>query len=260
MQTMIPRALRASIAALLLATGFPGPGMAAPHPQGSPGVSTLPEDAASRPRMRLVSQAQYANTLAYIFGPDISVSTHFAPFARTDGLLASGAAAAGVTLGQMQEFQRTAAAVAAQVVSPEHRNFLLPCEPRDPAKADATCARQFLLPVARLLQRREPTRAAVERTVAEAGEAATRLGDFHAGLGIALEGLLIAPGTLFVVDRVEPDPGRPGRQRLDAYSLASRLSFFLWNAAPDELLLKAAERGELHTEKGLSRTIDRLLA
>lgn len=260
MQTMIPRALRASIAALFLATGFPGPGMAAPHPQGSPEASTLPEDSATRPRMRLVSQAQYANTLAYVFGPDISVSTHFAPFARTDGLLASGAAAAGVTLGQMQEFQRTAAAVAAQVVGPEHRNFLLPCAPRDPSKADAACARQFLLPVARLLQRREPTRATADRIVAQAGEAATRLGDFHAGLGIALEGLLIAPETLFVVDRVEPDPGRPGRQRLDSYSLASRLSFFLWNAAPDDALLKAAERGELQTAKGLSRVIDRMLA
>ena len=123
MPVQISRALRASIAAFTLAAAFAGAGIAAPHPAGAPSASTLPEDAATRPRMRLVSQAQYANTLAYIFGPDITVSTHFAPFARTDGLLASGAAAAGVTLGQMQEFQRTAAAVATQVVSPEHRNI-----------------------------------------------------------------------------------------------------------------------------------------
>ena len=69
-------------------------------------------DAASPAGARLISQAQYANTLAYVFGPDIRVSAHFAPFRRTDGLLEVGASKAGVTAGQMQEFQRTASAIA----------------------------------------------------------------------------------------------------------------------------------------------------
>ena len=45
-----------------------------------------------------------------------------------------------------------------------------------------------------------------------------------------------------------PGAARPGFARLDAYSLASRLSFFLWNAAPDDELLRAAESGELDSE------------
>src|SRR6185437_16091201 len=48
--------------------------------------------------------------------------------------------------------------------------------------------------------------------------------------------------------------------RLDAYSKASRLSFLLWNTAPDDELLTAAERGDLNSKGGLKRQVDRLLA
>ncbi len=89
---------------------------------------TEPADAASPVRVRLISQEQYFNSLAYLFGPDIAVAAHFAPFRRTDGLFAIGSASAGVTLGQMQEFQRTAGAIADQVVSAEHRHFAPLCE------------------------------------------------------------------------------------------------------------------------------------
>ena len=256
------RALRCGSAAsflVLASVAAPLPAAAAVVPAPKP-AAVLPADAASPARMRLLSQEQFSNTLAYVFGPDITVSTHFAPFRRTDGLLANGSSAAGVTIGQMQEFQRAAGAIAAAVVSPANRGFLVPCEPRRQDAADPRCAAKFLGPVARLLHRRAPTREQQAALVATAGEAADRLHDFHAGLGVALEGLLLSPETLFIIERSEPDPARPGLRRLDAYSLASRLSFFLWNAGPDEALLKAAEAGQLHDPDGLSRTLDRMLA
>jgi hypothetical protein len=222
--------------------------------------STGPADAATEARMRLLSQEQYFNSLGYLFGPDISVAAHFAPFRRTDGLLASGSASAGVTLGQMQEFQRTANSLAQQVVSPANRAYLLPCTPRDATRGDGDCAREFLLPAGRLLFRRPLDEATAEAIVAKSVEAANELGDFYGGLAVALEGLLMAPQALFVADRAEADPKRPGYARLDAYSLASRLSLFLWNAAPDEELLRAAEKGELDDEAGRARVVDRMLA
>jgi hypothetical protein len=219
-----------------------------------------PADASTAPRMRLLSQEQYFNSLGYIFGPDITVAAHFAPFRRTDGLLASGSASAGVTIAQMQEFQRTARALAEQVVSPGNRAYLVPCRPRDDARADRDCARKFLLPVGRLLFRRPLDASTAEAVVARSVEAANELQDFYGGLAVALEGLLMSPQVLFITDRAEPDPARPGRARLDAFSLASRLSFFLWNAAPDDELLRAAEKGELRTEAGLARQVGRMLA
>ena len=216
-------------------------------------------EASSPARVRLISQEQYFNTLAYVFGPDISVSAHFAPFRRTDGLLEIGAATAGVTSGQMQEFQRTAAALAEKVVSPEHRNFLIPCTPRHENAADNACATRFLTSVGRLLYRRPMSRAQQENLVAQAGDAAKRLKDFYAGLAVALEGILVSPDLLFIMDRAEPDPKSPGYRRLDSFSLASRLSFFLWNAGPDDELLKMAEHGDLQTPQGRARAVDYML-
>src|SRR5690606_36780844 len=45
----------------------------------------------------------------------------------------------------------------------------------------------------------------------------------------------------------------------DSYSKASRLSFLLWNSAPDARLLAAAEKGELHTVEGVAKQVDRML-
>ena len=227
---------------------------------GCPARQAEPADAASAARVRLISQDQYFNSLAYIFGPDVAVATHFAPFRRTDGLLAIGGASAGVTLGQMQEFQRTAGAVADKVVSPAYRNFLVPCTPHSATEADNACASRFVGLVGRLLFRRPLTPAEQAGFVSEAGAAATRLKDFYAGLAVTLEGLLISPNTLFIVDRSEADPQHPGQRRLDAYSLASRMSFFLWNAAPDDQLLKWAQHGELATAQGQARAVDYMLS
>src|SRR6185312_14468426 len=107
--------------------------------------------------------------------------------------------------------------------------------------ADNACATKFLANVGRLLYRRPLPPERLKFDVDKAAENAQRLKDFYAGLGIALEGLLISPNFLMVAEQSEPDPAHPGRKRLDAYSLASRLSFFLWNASPDDFVLKAAE-------------------
>ena len=218
-----------------------------------------PADAVSTARVRLISQDQYFNSLSYVFGPDIAISTHFAPFRRTDGLLAIGGASAGVTLGQMQEFQRTAGAVADKVVSPEYRNFSIPCTPHSITHADDACTSRFVGLVGRLLYRRPLTAAELSDYVGQAHQTADHLKDFYAGLAVTIEGLLIAPQTLFIVDRSEPDPQHPGQHRLDGYSLASRLSFFLWNAAPDDQLLKWAQHGDLQTAAGQAKAVDYML-
>jgi len=220
-----------------------------------------PEYSASPLRARLMTGQQYSNTIAQIFGEDISnsVAAPLPPLTRTDGLLASGAAFVGVTSDQVQQIQQAAQSVAAKVVDEQHRDFLIPCTPVSSAEADAACAAQFLRETGRLLFRRALDEAQVDELVGIAGAAAGQTEDFYAGLGLALEAMLISPAGLFIVDHSEPDPQRPGQERLDAYSLASRLSFFLWNAAPDDELLRAAESGELHTREGLERSVDRML-
>jgi hypothetical protein len=72
--------------------------------------------------------------------------------------------------------------------------------------------------------------------------------------------MLDSPKFLFRQEVVEPDPSAPGQYRLDPWSKASQLSFFLWNAAPDPELLRAAGAGELDTDKGLAKQVDRMIA
>ena len=224
--------------------------------------------ASSPARHRLMSASQYNNTIAYIFGADIAANAQFAPLQRTAGLLALGASTAGVPFGEMQKLQRAAVAVSAQVVDngnldlgvPSHRDSLIHCKPADAAQADATCARSFLSMTGRLLYRRPVPEARLVAMVEEAGKSAAQLKDFYAGLATVVEGMLISPEVLMIHDRSEPDPERPGRRRLDAYSYAARLSFFLWNAAPDDRVLKAAENGQLSTQKGREHLVEMMLA
>ncbi len=219
-------------------------------------------------RVRRMSAEQYANTLVYVFGGDLEIGSPFAPLQRTDGLIASGAAKAGVTAGELQQLQRSASAIAAQVVAKgnielktsSHRDYLVPCKPASETAADDACSKLFITQTGRLLYRRPLAAAKVTEMVAQAHKGATDLKDFYAGLATVIEGMLIDPKVLLIADTTEPDPKNPGKRRLDAYALASRLSFFLWNAAPDDALLKAAENGELYTKKGRTRIVDMMLA
>jgi hypothetical protein len=46
---------------------------------------------------------------------------------------------------------------------------------------------------------------------------------------------------------------------LDDYSLASRLSYFLWRSMPDDALLAVAEAGRLSEPAELARQVERML-
>lgn len=211
-------------------------------------------------RLRVLTASQLQNTMAYIFGSGVAVPSSFATITRNDGLIGVGTSFAGVTSNQIETYQKTASSLDAMIMSDRYRHFLMPCTPKDEKAADDACARTYLSAVGRLFYRRplEPER--LNEYVTEAHEAADRLKNFHTGLGTVLEGMLITPRVLMVSELSEPDPKHPGQNRLEAYSLASRLSFFLWNAAPDDQLLTAASSGELQTPKGFAKTVDRMLA
>jgi hypothetical protein len=257
LQVLTPLVIAVS-GALFLAAAIVAPAHSAGDPS-SPAAA--PADVAtSLPRVRLLSQEQYFNSLGYVFGPDISISAHFTPFRRTDGLVETGASVAGVTSGQIDEFQRTAIAIAEQIVSPQHRGFLVPCTPKSELAADSHCAALFIRPVGRLLYRRPLSKEQEEGLVELAGQGAQKLSSFYAGLAVAINAMLISPDFLFVIDRYEPDPAHPGHARLDAFSYATRLSLLLWNSGPDDELIRSAESGELQTVAGRTRQVDRLLA
>jgi len=252
-----------TLAALTLvscADPSPTPGATVAATASKAALTQEPESYGTVRRLRLVTTAQYLNTVAYIFGPDVRPDANFVQVQRTDGLLQVGTSAAGVTDAQMEKYQAAASLVVAAVADPVRREFVIPCKPANEKAADHACAAEFLSHVGRLFYRRPLSPAKLDEIVSTADGTAKKFRDFYAGISVALEGMLVSPKGLFVEELAEPDPARPGHMRLDAYSLASRLSLFLWNAGPDEALLKAAESGELHTAKGRARVVDMMLA
>jgi hypothetical protein len=207
------------------------------------------------PHLRRLTEAQYRQTIADIFGPEIKVAGRFEPDMRVEGLLAAGTGAVSVTPSGMEQYEEIARGIAGQVVDPKHRQQLVGCEPGPADPQGEACARTFFVRVGHQLYRRPLGPSEVRLAVANTLTSAKQLGDFHAGLAASLTSLLTAPEFLFQVER----PSTRGAT-LDGNSKAARLSYFLWNTTPDAELLAAAEKGELDTPEGLARQADRLIA
>jgi hypothetical protein len=210
--------------------------------------------------MRRLTQEQYRQIINDIFGSTVSLGGRFEPDVRDGGLLAVGAGQVSVTAAGLEQYDNMARSIAAQVVDEKHRALLVPCKPTSDAAPDDACAKQFLAKVGRLLYRRALSDRELTAQVTAANISATKVKSFYSGLGLSLAGLLESPQFLFRQEVVEPDPDHAGAYRLTAYSKASRLSFFLWNAAPDPELLTAAEKGDLNTSSGMKKQVDRMLA
>ena len=225
------------------------------------GPSTTAAPAVAGPAtMYMMSAQQYRAAITHVFGRDINNTASLPPLLRSDGLVAVGAGTALVTPGALEVFEQSARAIAAQVVNERHRGVLIPCKPADTRAADDACAREYLGSVGRLLFRRPLSADELNVQVKTARDATNTVKNFYTGLGYALAGILTAPQFIYFVEDAEPDPDHPGQLRLDAFSKATRLSLLLWNSLPDDLLLKAAESGEIHTQAGLKRHVDRMLA
>ena len=219
-----------------------------------------PETAGAPLGIRRLSEEQYRNIIADVFGSGIVVSGRFDPMIRTDGLLAVGAWKTSITPGGFVQYEEMARSIAAQVVQDGNREVLIPCKPVSPSAYDKTCAEQFFTKVGRLLYRRPLTGEEMAATLKISEAASKSLRSFYDGVAFGLARLLVAPTFLFVSDVAEADPDNADALRLNAYSKASRLSFFLWNTAPDDRLLQAAETGDLHTASGSEREVERMIA
>ena len=206
--------------------------------------------------MRRLTPEQYEHIITQTFGADVSSVARFSDQTREAGLVAVSASRTTITGPELEQFDGLARGIAEKVVDKDHRDLLIPCKPASLKAADDACARQFLTTVGRTLYRRPLTTAEADAKVKAANQAAGPTQSFYDGLAYALAGMLIAPDFLFRVETAATD----SKGTLDGYSKASRLSFFLWNTQPDEVLLKAAERGELDTPKGLATQVDRMIA
>ena len=72
-----------------------------------------------------------------------------------------------------------------------------------------------------------------------------------------LVAFLVSPNFIYVIETSGTEI-EDGLYELDAFELASRLSFHFWNSLPDEELFAAAADGSLLTEQGYSAQVERV--
>jgi hypothetical protein len=208
--------------------------------------------------LRRLTTAQYLATVQDVLGRPLALPTSLETDTLVDGLTAIGATEVPISSRGVEQYDEAARALAAQVFTDQtRRRSLVGCTP---TAGDDTCARGFLSRLGRRAWRRPLEPSELSRYVALSGSLGTAFSDPWKGLEYAVAALLESPNFLHRVELGTPDANNPTWNRLDAHQLASRLSYFLWGSAPDDLLLAAVDRGELATEAGIRSQVARLLA
>jgi len=144
-------------------------------------------------------------------------------------------------------------------LAPGYRRFFPRGEPPADADGRREYAREILGAFATRAFRRPVPQETLERLV-DISQSVSEVpgGTFEKGVGQAMVAILASPRFLYRVESTEPGAGDGPFANVDEYSLASRLSYFLWSTMPDDELFNLAAKGELR--KNLRAQVTRMLA
>ncbi len=125
---------------------------------------------------------------------------------------------------------------------------------------DEAAARAVLADFLPRAFRRPATPAELDERLVLWTAARARGAGFAEALRPALAATLLSPHFLFRVERELPAPAGARARPLDAWELATRLSYLLWSTMPDAELFAAAADGSLLTAEGRAQQVRRMLA
>ena len=138
------------------------------------------------------------------------------------------------------------------------RRRIFSCRPISPDE-EGPCAEAIITRLATYAYRRPTT----ERDVAglmSFFHKGTDNGGFEAGVRSALEALLSSPHFVLRFEAPATGPASGQLNNIGDVALASRLSFFLWGAAPDEALMTLAREQRLSDDAVLEEQVRRMLS
>ncbi len=133
-----------------------------------------------------------------------------------------------------------------------HRNLLFdsPLRESDESAYVSEVVQRFMLRAFR----RPSTAAGVKRMVEFYESIRPEFPSFEEAIRETLAMVLISPDFLYLVE-----PAGEAKRSINAWELASRLSYFLWATTPDDELLRLAESEELQKPAVLSAQVERML-
>jgi hypothetical protein len=197
-------------------------------------------------------------SVAFIQRLDGPVDDLIAPLENT---LADTNISYGVTaLPHMRDMSIIGPSVVTGVSETPSRKRIFTCRPLN-ASEEETCSAQIVKNLTAQAYRGTASPDDIQDAL-EFYARGRKTGDFENGIRLALQSILVSPRFLF---RLEQAPAAQLKAasapyRIGDQELASRLSFFLWDAGPDAELMKAASSGALRTSAGVDKQVRRMLA
>lgn len=203
--------------------------------------------------VRRLTLPEYVNTVEGAIGVDVGAdAAELLPKdLRADGF-GNTAAALVVTLGHVEAYEALARIAVSRIADMDA--FL--SEHVSCREFTAECEGELLDAVGRRLYR-APLDATEREALLGIFDVVESEGEgFAVAAGLVLEAMLQSPRFLY---RIENERGDGSIRGLDGWEVASRLSYLLWNAPPDDALFAAAETGALATDAEIEAQVRRML-
>ncbi|AGC43476.1 hypothetical protein MYSTI_02149 [Myxococcus stipitatus DSM 14675] len=211
--------------------------------------------------MARLTHVQWANSVQELLRleapPTALAGTFRADPAQSGFLFDNHARALAVDEALWGAYQRAAAELAGQVTTDATRLSRL--LPSSSATGEAR-ARAFVESFGLRAHRRPLTPEEVESYLGlyrKGPQAYADMPAFEGGIRLLIEAFLQSPHFLYRVER--STKAVKDRVPLDDFEVASRLSYGLWSAMPDEALFAAAREGTLHSREGVATQARRML-
>jgi hypothetical protein len=218
-----------------------------------PDPNKVPRDAGRKVIHRL-SRKEYNFTVRDLLGVDSNPADQFPPDGGGGGGFDNNASTLFVPPILMEKYLATAGEIV-KAAKPERLIRVRPAGGKD----ERTAAKENLEWLAARAFRR-PVESAEIAGLLGLYESARRAGDsWESAVKVCVRAILVSPSFLFRIERAVPV--RPGGEELiDDWSLATRLSYFLWSSMPDDTLLAAAASKKLREPAVLEAQVKRMLA
>lgn len=216
----------------------------------------LPSQVMGAPAVRLLTRAEYNNTVRDLLGDNSRPADVFPREPLTAGL-DNNAEFNRVTPLLVERYLNAAEDVALHAVeTPERLALLVGC---DVAVVGAeVCGATFVDALAPSAFRRPP-KLEERSALVNLFNTANTLQGFSTAVRLTVQALLQSPQFLYRVEAVPVGAGN-AVPLLDSFTVASRLSYLLWGTMPDATLLAAAANHELLTQAQVEAQVNRMMA
>lgn len=205
--------------------------------------------------IRRMTRFEYNNTVRDLLGETSAPASSFVVEEQALGFN-NQATSLGVTQLLAEQMMSAAEKISAKAVL--NLKALMPyCDAA--VQGEENCASMFIEHFGKRAYRR-PLKAEEKQRFTELYTFGRTTYQSHAeGIALVIQAALQSPHFLYRVEFGMPDPVERDVVKLDAYEIASRLSYLLWNTMPDEALFEAADSQSLSTPQQIATQARRML-